>query len=100
MKIHFRTSIIAAALLAASPALAETGVLTVEYPEDACHEIIATTTGSSHGSTIDFVEILCKDADGRYASFLTQVGSVRKSVPLPDRIDYRPYDGDTLRIRN
>lgn len=100
MKTHFRTSIIAAALLAASPVLAETDVLIVEYPQDACREIITTTPGSRYGSEMKFLEILCKDADGRYASFLTQVGSVRKSAPLPDRIDYRPYDGDTLRIRD
>lgn len=92
--------IIAAAFLVATPA----GAFTVEYPVDKCVEIVSQEYSTGGGGTsFHMLEILCKDAEGRYTGFITSFGSAAGffgfgRFDYPDSITYKPYSGDKLKI--
>lgn len=76
---------------------------TVYYPETACKEILSSEYSTGGGdSSWEMFEILCRDADGKYTTFVTSWGSVAGFFGM-GRIAYEevitlvPYNGTTLK---
>jgi hypothetical protein len=90
-------STVLAALIAA-PVSAKT----VFYPKEYCAEILSSEYSTGGGdSSFNMFEILCKDAQGNYRTFVTSwttasgwLGFGR--VFYDEVIELKPYDGKTL----
>lgn len=86
----------------AGPVFADT--LTVYYPERHCAEILSQEYSTGGGETAwQILEILCRDSDGNYNGFVDSWASAAGffgmgRLAIPDRFQYVPYDGDTLRV--
>ena len=78
------------------------GELRVKYPAKYCDTIMSQEYSTGGGdSAFQFIEILCKDAEGNYKGFMLRMGSVSGWLGMgrlttPDVIVYTPYSGDTL----
>lgn len=76
--------------------------LTVYYPKDACAEITSAEYSTAGGdSAIQLYEILCKDSNGKYTSFIASWTSASSFFGLgrafhEEVINLVPYDGDKL----
>lgn len=85
--------------LFASPVLAKT----VYYPAAACTEILSSEYSTGGGNTTwELFEILCRDADGKYTTFVTSWASVAGflgfgRVAHEEVINLVPHDGTTMR---
>lgn len=75
---------------------------TVYYPAAACAEIVSAEYSTAGGdSAIQLYEILCKDSNGKYTTFVTDWSSASSFFGLgrifyEDVINLVPYDGDKL----
>lgn len=75
---------------------------TVYYPKDACAEIVSSEYSTASGdSAIQLYEIMCKDANGKYTTFVTDWSSASSFFGLgrvfyEEVIELVPYDGDKL----
>ena len=91
---------LAAILLTVSAASAKT--LTLKYPEKYCAEILSQEYSTGGGdSAFQFVEILCRDAEGNYRGFMVRMGSAAGffgagRLVTPKTIIYVPWSGNTL----
>lgn len=85
-------------ILAASQANA----VTVYYPEAYCAEIVSSEYSTAGGdSSFQLYEIMCKDKEGKYTTFITSWVSASSFFGLgrafhETRIDLVPYDGQEL----
>ena len=76
---------------------------TVYYPETACKEILSSEYSTGGGdSSWEMYEILCRDADGRYTTFVTSWASVAGffgmgRVAYEETINLVPYNGTILK---
>lgn len=95
---------VVAAVLSASAADAET--VRVYYPEQYCDEIVSQEYSTGGGdSAFQYLEILCRDAEGNYNGFVDEWGSVAGflgmgRLVIPDRFEYIPSEGSNLRVEN
>ena len=93
-------TIVLSALLVTAASVAE--ARTVYYPQNACAEIVSAEYSTGGGDTAyELYEILCKDANGKYTSFVTSWVSVSGMFGLgrafhEEVISLVPYDGATL----
>jgi len=77
---------------------------TVYYPQESCAEIVSQEYSTGGGNTSwQYLEILCKDKDGKYTGFVASWGSVAGFLgagrwDMVDRFDYVPYKGKTLKV--
>jgi hypothetical protein len=75
---------------------------TIYYPKDACAEITSAEYSTAGGdSSIQLYQILCKDANGKYTTFVTGWSSASSFFGLgrvfyEEQIDLVPYDGNLL----
>jgi len=76
---------------------------TVYYPETACKEILSSEYSTGGGdSSWEMYEILCRDADGRYTTFVTSWASIAGffgmgRVAYEETINLVPYNGTILK---
>lgn len=76
---------------------------TVYYPEAACKEILSSEYSTGGGDTSwEMYEILCRDADGRYTTFVTSWASVAGffgmgRIAYEETINLVPYNGAILK---
>jgi hypothetical protein len=76
---------------------------TVYYPEAACKEILSSEYSTGGGdSSWEMYEILCRDADGRYTTFVTSWASVAGffgmgRIAYEETINLVPYNGTILK---
>jgi hypothetical protein len=99
-EIHMNKILISALFaLVATTATAKT----VYYPETACKEILSSEYSTGGGdSSWEMYEILCRDADGKYTTFVTSWMSVAGlfgmgRIAYEETIDLVPYNGTTLK---
>jgi hypothetical protein len=77
--------------------------ITVYYPETACKEILSSEYSTGGGdSSWEMYEILCRDADGRYTTFVTSWASIAGffgmgRVAYEETINLVPYNGTILK---
>lgn len=75
---------------------------TVYYPKGVCAEIVSSEYSTAGGdSAIQLYEIMCKDANGKYTTFVTDWSSASSFFGLgrvfyEEVIELVPYDGDKL----
>lgn len=103
----FRSLIIALPLLIAVPITAQGGehiVATVHYPAQACAEIVSQEYFPGRGPVvIQTLEILCRDAQGRYSGFFTSWTPPLHVLrfgqqPFVSRFDYVPMEQAELTV--
>ena len=76
---------------------------TVYYPEAACKEILSSEYSTGGGdSSWEMYEILCRDADGRYTTFVTSWASIAGffgmgRIAYEETINLVPYNGTILK---
>jgi hypothetical protein len=77
---------------------------TVYYPADRCQEIVSFEFSSGNGDTsINQVDILCVDADGKYTGYVGSWGSVAGLFGLgravsPEQFEFVPYGKNTVTV--
>jgi hypothetical protein len=89
------------ATIIAAPASAAT----VFYPEKYCAEILSSEYSTGGGDTaFNMFEILCKDAEGNYRTFVTSWATASGWLGLgriiyDEVIELKPYDGEVLQAQ-
>jgi hypothetical protein len=77
---------------------------TIYYPDKPCKEILGFEFSSGNGDTsINQVDILCRDAEGKYTGYVgswTNVAGIfgLGRVSTPDRFEFVPYGEDTVTV--
>jgi hypothetical protein len=77
---------------------------TVYYPADRCQEIVSFEFSSGNGDTsINQVDILCVDADGKYTGYVgswTNVAGIfgLGRVSTPEQFEFVPYSENTVKV--
>lgn len=90
-----------ALILGATAASAKT--LVVQYPQEACTQILSQEYSTGGGNTVvQYLEILCVDSQGNYSGHILSMGSGAGLLGLgrftvPGTIRYEPYNGRVLR---
>jgi hypothetical protein len=86
----------------ASAAPAEDLVWNVEYPQEACSEIVGHSLERGIHRPVG-LSILCRDAAGKHTAFATndipKSGWIGRKVVDIERMNFIPSDVSTLRIR-
>lgn len=78
---------------------------TVYYPADRCQEIVSFEFSSGNGDTsINQVDILCVDADGKYTGYVGSWTSVAGlfgfgRVATPEQFEFVPYQGEKVTVK-
>jgi hypothetical protein len=96
----YRVAVTVALTLVYSGVSAET----VYYPADRCQEIVSFEFSSGNGDTsINQVDILCVDADGKYTGYVGSWGSVAGLFGLgravsPEQFEFVPYGENTVTV--
>lgn len=94
-------------LLASAFVFAGAGLAVAEtayYPQVACAEIVSSEYSTGGGdSAYQMLEILCKDANGKYTTFVTNWMTAAGFLGIGrvfyvERFDYVPYDGTVLKV--
>lgn len=76
---------------------------TVYYPRESCAEIVSSEYSTAGGdSSFQLYEIMCKDKEGKYTTFITSWVSASSFFGLgrafhETQIDLVPYDGQELK---
>lgn len=87
----------------ASAEAADVIALNVEYPQEACAEIVNHNLLRMANGQPGSLDILCRDGDGRYAAFVKRglPPSVLfgPSLAEVERLNFIPGDVNTLRVR-
>lgn len=88
--------------LLASVIAAPVSAKTVLYPEKYCAEILSSEYSSGGGDTaFNMFEILCKDSNGKYRTFVTSWTTASGWLGLgrvfyDEVIELQPYNGELL----
>lgn len=104
MKIMKSLSLAALLMLPQAVAADDLYVAKVLYPREACAEIVSQEYSTGGEQPIQMLEILCKDANGKYTGFSdgwTTKGTLfgLGRIFSVDRFDYVPYEGDKLEVQ-